>query len=246
MSAPATLPRRSRRDARSRLAAIELRRLRPAPGELEADEGGDGDGERGVCDAAQRAARPRASGGDGDEEERHDEDEMARFRRRRRAEAREHQQRGGGEDDGSDEDRAAPPRPREPVGTEGGERDHDRHGEPIAGDEVAGGLREIAQHVERGAEATSASADADLEAAGEDEVGAPERDAEHEDDRERQPPPRGVAASSPRRTPPGRPARARRTDAPRRRAAWRRSTPPSGAVRPPPSPTAEPGTRAGS
>ena len=91
---------------------------------------------------------------------------MARLRRGRRAEAREHQQSRWGEDDGADEDRAPPSRARQPVGAEGGERDHAGDGEPVAGDEVPGGLREIAQHVERGAEATTASADADLEAAG--------------------------------------------------------------------------------
>ena len=117
---------------------------------------------------------------------------MARLGRGRRAEAREHQQRRGGEDNGADENRVLRPRARQSVSAEAGERDHACDGEPVAGDEVPGGLREIAQDVERGAEATAAFADADLEAAGEDEVGAPERDAEHEHDCER---PRRLADS---------------------------------------------------
>ena len=82
---------------------------------------------------------------------------MARLGRGRRAEAREHQQRRGGEDNGADENRASRPRARQSVSAEAGERDHACDGEAVAGDEVPGGLREIAQDVERGAEATAAS-----------------------------------------------------------------------------------------
>ena len=82
--------------------------------------------------------------------------------------------------------RAPRPSAREPVCAEDRQSDSGGDRQAVTGDEVPGRLTEVAQHVERRAEATAASADADLEAAGQNEVGAPERDAQHEDDRERQ------------------------------------------------------------
>ena len=91
---------------------------------------------------------------------------------------------------------------------------------------------EVAEHVEWRAQPAAAAAHADLEAAGEHEIGAPERDAEDEDDRDRrgrlaQPRPREGDVDDLRR-----PARARRTGARRCTAASRRSRPPSGGARP--------------
>ena len=104
---------------------------------------------------------------------------------RRRAEPREHEQHRRGEHDGADEQGAPGPRSRERVRADRREDEDGGDGKAVAGGEVAEGPLEVAEHVERRAQPVAAAADADLEAAREHEIGAPERDAEHEDDRDR-------------------------------------------------------------
>ena len=123
---------------------------------------------------------------------------MAGLRRRRAAEPREHERRHRHADEAEDRARV-PARRRSTTPATAAASDRERH-RPPAGGRVSGGAPEVARDGPRPPELLAAAADADVEPVGEDEVGEPERDPEHEHRQLRRRSPLGAGAAADTRT----------------------------------------------